>query len=387
MAPAQGAVGGSPLYRLAPDHAAAAMLLLLVALLVVRLVRGPGARSRSPLELLLFALVAGSAAVHAGLALGDDHGGGANALFALDALLLALVARRVWRGSPVGRLGVAVLLGSIAAYCASALRGDAPDQLGLLTKTAEILALAIVAPRPLGAAPRPLRSAAAGAAVVLLVVGTAASVWIGAFRASAATHDEVAGHHVHGGAVAPPGTVLPAVPERDATAGERRAVAQFVVTARAALGRYADPAVAAADGYRVDGMRGIDFHAPNPSYEKDGHVFDPERPETLVYALAPDGRPVLMGALFLMPELGQAGPTIGGPLTVWHAHEQICFSLVPPTLAGLVSPFGMCPLGSIAVPLSGEMIHLWLVPGAPVPFGDLDEAWKRAYLAALVAER
>jgi hypothetical protein len=31
------------------------------------------------------------------------------------------------------------------------------------------------------------------------------------------------------------------------------------------------------------------------------------------------------------------------------------------------------------------MIHTWIVPGAPEPFGDLDEAWKRAYLEAVAA--
>lgn len=29
------------------------------------------------------------------------------------------------------------------------------------------------------------------------------------------------------------------------------------------------------------------------------------------------------------------------------------------------------------------MIQVWVVEGAPDPFGDLDEAWKRAFLQAL----
>jgi hypothetical protein len=28
-----------------------------------------------------------------------------------------------------------------------------------------------------------------------------------------------------------------------------------------------------------------------------------------------------------------------------------------------------------------EMIHLWVVPGAPVRWGDLDPAWLASYLA------
>jgi hypothetical protein len=27
------------------------------------------------------------------------------------------------------------------------------------------------------------------------------------------------------------------------------------------------------------------------------------------------------------------------------------------------------------------MIHVWTVPGAPDPFGDLDDAWLDAYLS------
>jgi hypothetical protein len=32
------------------------------------------------------------------------------------------------------------------------------------------------------------------------------------------------------------------------------------------------------------------------------------------------------------------------------------------------------------------MIHIWIVPGAPEPFGDLDDAWKRAYLARVATQ-
>jgi hypothetical protein len=331
---------------------------------------------------LLVLLLAASAAVHAGLAIGDTHGGGTRLLFLADAALLAFVARRVARGSSAGRLGILVLLGSIGAYWASAWGGQPSDQLGSLTKLIEIAALAIVLGPASGERRRTLRSFAGSSAIVLLVVATAASSWVGAFRASAAEPGEVAGHHVHGGSVPPPGTLMPAVPQREATPGELAAAERLLLDTRVALVRYRDPAVAAADGYNIDGLSGMDFHANNPAYEKDGRVLDPARPETLVYAVAPDGRPVLMGALFLMPDFRQPGPMIGGPLTVWHAHEHICFSLTPPALAGILSPLGMCPLGSIDVPLTAQMIHIWIVPGAPQPFGDLDDEWKRGYLQA-----
>jgi hypothetical protein len=287
----------------------------------------------------------------------------------------------------VGRLGVAVLVGSIVAYWGSAVSGEAPDQVGLATKLCEILALAIVL-RPTVAPTSRWRVALSlgrSLAVIVLVVGTGATSWIGAFRASAADPAALSGHQIHGGPVAPPGMVMPVVPTRDATPAERVAANDLIMAARKALAPYADISVAAADGYNVKGIVGIDFHAGNPANENDGRILDVAHPETLVYAVAPNGQPVLMGAMFLMPKIGEPGPTIGGPLTVWHAHQHVCISLTPPGLAGLLSPLGMCPVGTIDLALTAEMIHIWIVPGAPEPFGDLDDAWKRAYLQAVAA--
>jgi hypothetical protein len=89
--------------------------------------------------------------------------------------------------------------------------------------------------------------------------------------------------------------------------------------------------------------------------------------------------------MFEMPVVGDPGPAVGGPLTVWHAHDHVCVSLLPPTLSGLVSPFGTCPVGSLTIPVTEEMLHVWTVPGAPNRFGDLDEDWRKRYLARIVS--
>jgi hypothetical protein len=382
----ENAAGGSPMYLIGADHVAGVIALGMLPI-GLWLLHRRGAPRLASINWLLVALLAASAVIHLGLAFGHDHGAGIRILFVGDALLLGLIARRVLRGARAGRLGVAVLIGSICGYWLSALGGGAPDQVGLATKLVEILALAIVVRPPADGRRHALRSVAGSFAIGLFVIGTASSSWIGAFRASAAEPGAVAGHHVHGGTVPPPGTILPVVPDRAPTPAERTAATELVMAARAALAKYADPTVAAANGYRMTGLAGIDFHAANPANENDGRVLDPAHPETLVYAVAPNGQPVLLGAMFLMPKIGSPGPTIGGPLTVWHAHQNICFSLTPPGLAGLLSPLGMCPLGSINVPLTPEMIHIWIVPGAPDTFGDLDEAWKRAYLEAVATGR
>jgi hypothetical protein len=377
--------GGNPLYQIGAEHVPGLIALAALPFAWWFFFRR-GVPTLAPIDWLLVALLGASAAIHAGLAIVGDHGPVLAVLFAVDALLLTVIARRVLRGSPVGRLGIAVLVGSIVAYWGSAASGEAPDQVGLATKLCEILALAIVL-RPAASTSgwRVVRSLARGLAVVVLVVGTGATSWIGAFRASAADPGALSAHNVHGGPVAPPGMVMPDVPTRDATPAERVAANDLIAAARRALAPYADINVAAADGYNVKGIVGIDFHAANPANENDGRILDVAHPETLVYAVAPDGRPVLMGAMFLMPKIGEPGPAIGGPLTVWHAHQHVCISLTPPGLAGLLSPLGMCPVGTIDLALTAEMIHIWIVPGAPEPFGDLDDAWKRAYLQGVAA--
>ena len=366
--------GGSVLYRLSPEHTAAlvALVLFLGALWLMRR-RLP---ILAPLDALLGALLAASAAVHLGLAIGHtDHGAGLRLAFGVDGAMLAVVARRVMRGAGAGRLGVVVLVASVIAYWGAAIGGESPDQLAVATKLAEILALAIVIRPPLGAGLR--RTLAANGAIVLLVFFTGVASWVGAFGAAGAN-----GVHVHADGAVTPGTVLPVVSSRAPTDAERIAATRLVLATREAIAKYRDPAVAAAAGYQVDGIHGVDFHATNPAYEKDGRVFDPERPETLVYAATSDGRPILLGAMFQMPDLATPGPAIGGPLTVWHGHEQICFGLAPLSLTGVLSPFGMCPLGSIDVPRTPQMIHVWIVPNAPEAIGDLDEAWRREYVRA-----
>jgi hypothetical protein len=86
--------------------------------------------------------------------------------------------------------------------------------------------------------------------------------------------------------------------------------------------------------------------------------------------------------LFEMDGLTDPGPRVGGPITVWHSHENVCFSLTPPALAGLVSPYGVCPLGSVNIPSTGEMPHAWVMPDVPYEdhWGHVEEEWLDAYL-------
>ncbi len=115
----------------------------------------------APLHRFAFWLLAATSAAHLGLALG--HGGpGLRLLFLLDAVLLAEAARRLALGRRWRLLAGLLLSGSIVAYWAAVLGGEAPDQIGLAMKLVEITALAVVL-RPADARRRFRGWAASGA--------------------------------------------------------------------------------------------------------------------------------------------------------------------------------------------------------------------------------
>ena len=380
-APSAGDLSGNPLYRVLADHApglyAAALVPIVFALLRWRARAGDrraaslvaGYRRLPANERFLTWLLATTAAIHVGLVVGARPV--LALLFLVDALALAAAARRLVLGRRWRRLATLVLLTSIAAYLIAVVATEPPDQVGLATKLIELAALGLVLqPRR----PTRLRRLASSTGLLSLVLTTGLAAWVGAFAAA----ERGGGAH---GAVPMPGTLVTLAEEREPTPAEQRAADRFFKRASSVLAAYRDPTAAATDGYAVGGIAGTDFHAGNAAYASDGRVFDPARPESLVYAQTGRG-PVLLGAVYEMPEIGQPGPRIGGPITDWHGHENICFAFAPPALSGLVSPFGVCPFGSLAIPVTPEMIHLWVVPGAPTRFGDLDDEWRAAYLTS-----
>ena len=131
---------------------------------------------------------------------------------------------------------------------------------------------------------------------------------------------------------------------------------------------YATLDAALAAGYELPKPgTGTDVHMDNKAYKNDGRVLDPQRPETLVYAIE-GGRATLLGVVYVMERAGPPGPEPGGPITRWHAHN-ICLTALPPGF-GIVTPFGSCPALSVNV-TTPEMMHVWVVdnPRAPSPEG------------------
>jgi hypothetical protein len=154
------------------------------------------------------------------------------------------------------------------------------------------------------------------------------------------------------------------------TAAELDAAAKLVADVSAGTTRLADFAVAQAEGYRqiTLGARGL-AHYLNQTYYLDGRVLDPERPESLMYFRMPDGELKLVGVMFLMPP-DEPGPRIGGALTAWHAHDNLCYSTRTGVITALTNAAGQCPAGTVYRGKTPEMMHVWLVDNPDGVFGD-----------------
>lgn len=176
-----------------------------------------------------------------------------------------------------------------------------------------------------------------------------------------------------------PGHGHGAVPPAAATPDQRAAAARLLEDVKAGIARLHDIGVAEAEGYR----RSTPFrfgtwgpaHYANRTYGRDGQYLDPVRPRALVYYRMPDGKTVLLGAMFVAPK-GQ-GPRPGGPLTDWHVHDNLCLTAAG-TVALATGP-GQCPAGSFFVGSAIEMMHVWIFDHPDGPFAhELTPAALRA---------
>lgn len=201
--------------------------------------------------------------------------------------------------------------------------------------------------------------------------------------AAGATDGETAGGEPHAGhepaAVAPTpydptkpidlGGVEGVTPEQQAAAENLIAITLW------RLPQWSDPATVEAAGYRSigDGFTGYE-HFIKWDAINDQYVLDPDHPESLVYRVAADGSRTLEAAMFMLPqgETLDTVPELGGKLTQWHMHNDLCFTQGDaPQVRGVTGADQGCPsgLGKLApVP----MIHVWIVPHRCGPFAALE---------------
>ncbi len=141
------------------------------------------------------------------------------------------------------------------------------------------------------------------------------------------------------------------------------------------LQMFATPAEAYAAGYRSigDALTG-DEHYVNWSYVDDGHILDPTRPESVVYENHGNGQRAV-AAMYMLPfgsTFAQV-PDVGGSLTQWHVHRDLCLTNNPQQkiVAGLTSGGGQCPAGTSKAG-NTPMLHVWITPNQCGPFAALE---------------
>jgi len=227
---------------------------------------------------------------------------------------------------------------------------------------------------PLGTLMR--RGFLAGALAMIVAVGGTVG-WAASVERA---HDsDLKGADTHGSVAA-----------RPVTAQQLEAAARLLMDTKAAVAKYADQRVAVADGYGPGTPPELPIvHFLHPTYVFDAEILRPDHVESLIYFNTEHG-PVLVGAMYMMPRSYVAGPQIGGSLTTWHHHEDLCGErtmivaqvgrgpAVVPGLPRVVT----CPEGSQLM-VTPDMLHVWIVDNPKGPFDtDMDLAALRAVAVA-----
>ena len=164
------------------------------------------------------------------------------------------------------------------------------------------------------------------------------------------------------------------------TATEAAAAEQFVASTRAGILKYQDLSLALRDGYQpVTPLNWPVVEWVNPTYTRAGRVLDLKRPERLMYITAP-GRPILAGAMFVMPTSTGPIPTIAGGHAHWHQHSDLCY-LANGTIVGTNGYGQPCPGDSMTRP-TPPMLHVWIVSN---PHGAFAEDMPPPSIAAVLA--
>jgi hypothetical protein len=165
-----------------------------------------------------------------------------------------------------------------------------------------------------------------------------------------------------------------AVPATGVTGAQLQAALQLIDATRVAVAKYVDERVAINAGYQPMEPEGLEImHYVNQAYFTNADILRPDHVQSLIYYNSPKG-PVLIGAMYIMPKLGIPGPEIGGSLTVWHHHDNLCFDRTTGVIVAFAhdassstnDKSGVCPKGS-SNGSTPEMLHVWLIanPGGP----------------------
>jgi hypothetical protein len=272
-----------------------------------------------------------------------------------------------------------------------------PDVLSTVLEAVIVVGATVVLIRPSVLGRRLHLRWATPVAVSTAMVLVAAFAGFGLSPRYAAAHDHSAhaGHSGHGqtvvvangktkvvtghAAVAPapynPATNIDLSGVPGVTPAEQARAEHLVAITVSRLPQWADPATAVAAGYHSigDGVTGTE-HYINWSYINDDKILNPDYPESLVYRVH-DGTKTLAAAMYMLRPGStlDSVPDVGGPLTQWHIHDNLCFTadLQAPRVAGLTDASGNCRSPLVKLP-PVPMIHVWIIPQACGPFAALE---------------
>jgi hypothetical protein len=157
------------------------------------------------------------------------------------------------------------------------------------------------------------------------------------------------------------------------TSAQRARATSLLARTRTAMAAFPDEASIVAAGYTWigDGRRPGGFqHFVNRSYMGDGRMLDPGHIESFVLRLQPDGTKTVESAMYIA-EPGttmETVPDIGGELTVWHDHQNLCWE--GDKIAGILVN-GQCrPGGTFRG--TQPMIHVWVDDPPCGPFTGIE---------------
>ncbi|MFZ9541180.1 MAG: hypothetical protein ACO292_08590 [Ilumatobacteraceae bacterium] len=162
------------------------------------------------------------------------------------------------------------------------------------------------------------------------------------------------------------------------SAAQQARAEDLVYRTRTVLPKFATTEIAIANGYSSiqDSSTGVE-HYVNWTYINDEHELDPNYPESLVFQVGPNGQRTLVSAMYMLGDSYtlETVPDIGGSLTQWHIHNNLCYSQDPyvngsTRVVGVTSENGPCSFGIKLNP--NPMIHVWITPHMCGPFAALE---------------
>jgi hypothetical protein len=171
------------------------------------------------------------------------------------------------------------------------------------------------------------------------------------------------------------------------TAAQVEAASNLIKQTDASLVRYENVNNAIAAGYTERLATNGEEHLLCQNCSGDYAGLNPQYPGSLVYAINVKGHPpILLGAMYLMG--AGNGPQIGGGLTRWHTHLEVCQGgQVIIAGFGVALPGHGCTPSTWKHKYTSQMLHVWVVPYPGGVFSDdLSTAATTAAAQAALAE-